>query len=43
MLFGKHFNSQLLPVTDSRGHPLGRHAALTVLPLTASEKWGSGS
>lgn len=31
MLSGKRFNSQLLPVTDLRGYPLGRHAALTVL------------
>lgn len=36
MLFGKHFNSQLLPVTDSQEYLLGRHAT-----LTASEKWGS--
>lgn len=42
MLFGKHFNSQLLPVTDSQGYLLGRHTALPVLPLTASEKRGRG-
>lgn len=42
-LFGKHSNSQLLPVIDSQGYLLGRHAALKVLPLTASEKCSGGS